>query len=89
VLVLSEGDFTNTFDLKDTAQEYIYSVEVSDKATFVEMLQAQEIPFAEQGKFVKLELNEKKYRELFKQAVARDVEFYQIKKESKFVELTK
>jgi ABC-2 type transport system ATP-binding protein len=89
VLVLSNGDFTNTFDLTDTSQEYVYHVEVSDKAAFVEILEKLEIPFVIQGKLIKLELVETKYRELFKQAVAHDIEFYQIKKESKFVELTK
>lgn len=89
VLVMSNGDFSNAFDLKDTAQEYVYRVEVSDKAAFAEVLEKLEIPFTVQGKLIKLELNETKYRELFKQAVAGDIEFHQIKKESKFVELTK
>ena len=34
-------------------------------------------------------MNEDKYREFFKEAVAQDIEFYQIKKESKFIELVK
>jgi len=89
VLVLSEGDFSNTFDLKDSSQKYIYSVEISDKTSFVELLQAKEISFVEQGKFVKFELNEAKYKELFKQAVAQEIEFHQIKKENKFVNLIK
>ena len=89
VLVLSGGDFSNTFDLKDSSQEYIYSVEVSNKTSFVELLQAKEIPFVEQGKFVKFELNEAKYKEIFKQVVAQEIEFYQIKKENKFVNLIK
>ena len=89
VLVLTGGDFTNTFDLKDTAQEYLYSIEVSNKSSFIALLQAKEIPFIEQGKFIKFEMDEANYRELFKQAVAKEIEFYQIKKESKFVELIK
>jgi len=89
VLVLAEGDFRSTFDLKDSSQEYIYSVEISDTASFVELLQTKEIPFVEQGKFVKFELNEANYKELFKQAVAQEIEFYQIKKENKFVNLIK
>ena len=89
VLVLTGGDFSNTFDLKDSAQEYIYSVEVSDKTAFTELLRTQEISCVEQGKFVKFELNEVKYKEIFKQAVAKEIEFYQIKKENKFVNLIK
>ena len=89
VLVLTGGDFSNTFDLKDSSQEYIYSVEVSHKLAFFELLQAKEIPFVEQGKFVKFELNETKYKEIFKQAVAQEIEFSQIKKENKFVNLIK
>lgn len=34
-------------------------------------------------------MNEDKYRAFFKEAVAQDIEFYQIKKESKFIELVK
>jgi ABC-2 type transport system ATP-binding protein len=89
VLVLTGGDFSNTFDLKDSSQEYIYSVEISNKTTFAELLQANGIAFAEQGKFVKFELNEAKYKEIFKQAVAKEIEFYQIRKENKFVNLIK
>ena len=89
VLVLTGGDFSNVFDLKDSSQEYIYSVEISDKTSFVGLLQAKEIPFVEQGKFVKFELNESKYKELFKEAVVQGIEFYQIKKENKFVNLIK
>jgi ABC-2 type transport system ATP-binding protein len=89
VLVLAGGDFSNTFDLKDNTQEYIYSVEVSDKTSIYELLRAQGISCVEQGKFVKFELNEAKYKEIFKQAVAQEIEFYQIKKENKFVNLIK
>ena len=89
VLVLSGGDFGNKFDLKDGEQQYVYSVEINDKTSFVGLLQAEKIAFAEQGKFIKFELNEAKYKEIFKQAVAQEIEFYQIKKENKFVNLIK
>jgi ABC-2 type transport system ATP-binding protein len=87
VLVLIGGDFSKTFDLKDSTQKYIYSVEISNKTSFVELLRTKEIPFVEQGKFVKFELSEAKYKEIFKQAVAQEIEFYQIKKENEFVNL--
>jgi len=89
VLVLTDGDFIKSFDLKDSLQEYIYSVEVNNKTFFIELLKINRVPFVEQGKFVKFELNETKYKEIFKQAVAQDIEFYQIKKENKFVNFIK
>jgi len=89
VLVMSNGDFRDVFDLKNTEQDYVYRVEVSDKNVFTDLLRSNEIPFEEQEKFIKFELNEAKYRELFKQAVAKDVEFQQIKKENKFIDLIK
>ena len=89
VLVLAEGDFSNIFDLKDSTQEYIYSVEVSDKTSFIELLRTKGIAFVEQGKFIKFELEETKYKEIFRRAVADAIEFYQIKKENKFINLIK
>ena len=89
VMVLSKGDFRNTFDLKDSTQDYIYNVEVSDKNSMVELLRTQGINCVEQGKFIKFELNEIKYKEIFKEAIAKEIEFYQIKKENKFINLIK
>jgi len=89
VLVLADGDFTNKFDLQNTAQNYIYSIETGNKAAFIDLLNAQNIPFTEQGKFIKLELNELKYKEMFRLAVSQNIEFSQIKKESKFIDLIK
>ena len=89
VLVLENGNFSKTFDLKDTTQEYIYNVEVSDKTALAELLQSNNIAFAEQGKYIRFELYEQKYREVFKQAVAKGIDFYQIKKENKFTEYIK
>jgi ABC-2 type transport system ATP-binding protein len=89
VLVMSNGDFSNVFDLKNEVQNYIYRVEVSDKNAFVNLLHNNEIRFEEQDKFIKFELDEANYKEIFKQTVAQGIEFYQIKKENKFVELIK
>jgi ABC-2 type transport system ATP-binding protein len=89
VLVMNKGDFRDVFDLKNTVQDYIYRVEVSDKNAFATLLRSNEIPFEEQEKFIKFELGEAKYSELFKQAVTQDIEFYQIKKENKFIDLIK
>jgi len=89
VLVMNNGDFCDTFDLKNTLQNYVYRVEISDKNTFINLLHANKIMFEEQDKFIKFELDEAKYSELFKQAVAENIEFYQIKKENKFIDLLK
>ncbi len=89
VLVMSKGDFRDVFDLKAEMQDYIYRVEVSNKDVFKELLHSNNIAFTEQEKWIKFELGENKYKELFKQAVAQDIEFHQIKKESKFVDLIK
>ena len=89
VLVMSKGDFRDVFDLKAEAQNYVYRVEVSNKTAFLELLKSNGISFEILEKFVKFELGEEKYRELFKQAVVEEIEFFQIKKESKFVDLIK
>jgi len=89
VLVMNNGDFSDIFDLKNPAQNYVYRVEVSDKNLFTELLRSNQISFDEQEKFIKFELNETKYKELFKLAVAKDIEFLQIKKENKFIDLIK
>ena len=89
VLVMKDGDFRNVFDLKNEMQNYIYRVEVGDKNAFKDLLRSNGTMFEEHDKFIKFELNEAKYIELFKQAVAKEIEFYQIKKENKFVDSIK
>ena len=89
VLVMSNGDFSDVFDLKNAMQNYIYRVEVNDKNAFTNLLHKNDIPFEEQETFIKFERDEATYKEVFKQAVAQGIEFYQIKKENKFVELIK
>jgi ABC-2 type transport system ATP-binding protein len=89
VMVMSNGNFNDVFDLKNAEQNYIYWVEVNDKNAFANLLHKNEILFEEQEKFIKFELDETKYKEIFKLTVAQGIEFYQIKKENKFVELIK
>ncbi len=89
VLVMSNGDFKDVFDIKNAIQNYIYSVEVSDKSTFTNLLHKNEIQYEEQEKFIKFELDEANYKKVFKESVTQGIEFYQIKKENKFVELIK
>ncbi len=89
VLVMSNGDFNDVFDLKNVEQKYIYRVEVNDKNAFKNLLHKNEIRLEEQEKFIKFELDEANYKEIFKQAVVQGVEFQQIKKENKFIELIK
>jgi ABC-2 type transport system ATP-binding protein len=89
VLVLSNGDFGNVFDLKSEAQNFIYRVEVNDQQAFINLLEQNTIPFEVHDHFIKFELDEIAYKALFKQSVENGVEFSQIKKESKFAELIK
>ncbi len=89
VFVMSNGDFRNTFDLKDRAQYFIYKVEVSDKTAFTDLLSAKNISYEMLETLIKFELDEVQYKDLFKDAVAQGIEFMQIKKENKFVELIK
>ena len=65
VLVMSNGDFSDVFDLKNAEQNYIYRVEVNDKNAFANLLHKNEIRFEEQGKFIKFELDDANYIEIF------------------------
>ena len=87
VKLIVDGDFHSSFDLNDTAQTYIYKVEVNNNEAFKALLQTQNIPYEQLEKLIKFECNENLYKALFKEAVAQDIEFYRIKKESKFVDL--
>lgn len=89
VLVLSNGDFNDVFDLKNETQNFIYRVEVSDQQAFIKVLEQNSIQFEVQDKLIKFELGEAAYKALFKQSVENGLEFSQIKKESKFAELIK
>lgn len=89
VLVLSNGDFGNVFDLKSEAQNFIYRVEVSDQQVFIGLLEQNTIPYEIQDHFIKFELDDAAYKTLFKQSVEKGIEFSQIKKESKFADLIK
>jgi len=90
VLVLANGDFINEFNLKDTTQTLLYRVEVNLPKEFIALLIEHNIPYQQQGEFiVAFHSTEEKYKHLFKQAVAKDIEFYQIKKESLFTQYVK
>lgn len=89
VLVLSNGDFSDSFDLKNAVQNYIYRVEVNDKTLFTNLLHKNKIQFEEQEKFIKFELDNENFKDVFKQSVAQEIEFYQIEKVNKFIELIK
>jgi ABC-2 type transport system ATP-binding protein len=89
VLVMENGEFANQFDLKKENLSYIYHAEVNDTEKFLKLLADKEIQAQTSGKMVRFTLDEASYKELFKEAVAQDIEFYQIKKESQFTELVK
>ncbi len=90
VLVLENGKFIEKFDLKEKNQSYIYRVQTGAPEKLTVLLETAGIKFASQPEnWTTFEITDEAYRHLFKQAVAQDIEFYQIKKESKFVELVK
>ena len=89
VYVLENGDFTASFDLNDTSQDFIYSVEVSDVGLFKQLLQNAGVASKESGKFLQFIANEAVYRQVFKQAVALDIEFFQVKKEVQFAKFVR
>ena len=89
VLVLEKGDFTAAFDLNDETQDFVYSVEVSDVEQFKQLLEETEVSSEMAGKFLQFIAGEASYRQLFKRAVALDIEFYQVKKEAQFAKFVK
>jgi len=84
VFVLENGDFAASFDLNDTTQDFVFSVEVSDPVQFRLMLEEAGVTVGMAGKLLQFTASEKLYRQVFKQAVAKDIEFYQVKKEAPF-----
>jgi ABC-2 type transport system ATP-binding protein len=89
VLVMENGDFNHKFDMTSDAIQYIYTVEVSDKSAFIAILTENNINFDDQTKSIKFEAHQEHYLKLFNKAVSQGIEFYQIKKENKFVTLIK
>lgn len=89
VYVLENGNFDKKFDLNDRMQVLIYRVEVDLLEEFKQLLTEQEVAFEQQDKLIVFEMKEEAYKELFKKAVEKDIEFYQIKKESKFAQFVR
>jgi len=89
VFVLENGDFSAAFDLSDTTQDFIYSVEVSDPVHFRLMLEDAGVSVGMAGKLIQFTASEELYRKVFKQAVAKDIEFYQVKKEVQFAKFVR
>lgn len=89
VYVLENGDFRHKFDLNDKAQEFIYTLEVSDVDALKTLLMELGIQFKEIGVLIQFFAFEEVYRDLFKQSIAIDIEFYQIKKEVQFTKFVK
>ena len=89
VYVLENGDFGHEFDLKDKTQEFIYTLEVDDSVALKTILSDLSITFKEIGELVQFVANEDDYRKLFKQSVANDIEFHQIKREVQFAKFVR
>jgi len=86
VIVLENGDFAHEFDLRDTSQNFIYTVEVSDKEALVAVLNTCNIKYRQNEKAVQFIASNEVYRDIFKTAIEMEIEFYQIKKESQFAQ---
>ena len=89
VFVLENGDFVASFDVNDTTQDFVYSVEVSDVEQFRLILDEAGVPICTTGKFLQFTAGEELYRQIFKQAVSQDIEFYQVRKEVQFAKFIK
>ena len=87
VMILANGDFISEFDLRDKNQTLLYRVEVNNPSQFIHLLIESNTPYQQQGdSLVAFHATEEKYKSLFKLAVAKELEFYQIKKESLFTQ---
>ena len=87
VLVLSEGDFVSEFDLHDRTQTFLYKVEVNLPEALLALLTHNNIvPEPERESMIAFHATEEKYKELFRQAIQSNIEFYQIKKETLFTQ---
>ena len=89
VYVLENGDFGQEFDLKDQTQEFIYTLEVSDRTKVKNILGTFNVTSKDVGDMVQFVTSADIYRDLFKQAVLADVEFLQVKKEVQFAKYVK
>ena len=89
VYVLDNGDFSASFDLHDTTQDFIYYVEVSNVEQLQRLLAGVGISSVMSGKFLQFTAGEDLYRQVFKQAVAQDIEFFQVKKEVQFAKFVR
>lgn len=88
VLVLENGNFVEKFDLHKKHQTYIYRVQTNQPQALHTFLTELQVKFSQQSEnWTIFEMNEDKYREFFKEAVAQDIEFYQIKKKASSLNL--
>jgi len=86
VLVLENGEFAKQFDLASERISHIYKVEVNKPEEFIAFLTDKDIQAQMNGAMVRFTLDDEKFKILFKESVAKDIEFYQIKKESQFTQ---
>jgi ABC-2 type transport system ATP-binding protein len=84
VRVLSEGNFAASYDLKDNSQTLLYTIAVSDVPAMVKILTARNISAMTKENLLRFDSTAAHFQEIFKEAVAMDIVFNEIKKESKF-----
>ena len=85
VCVMHRGDFVNTFDLKDMTQNFIYTVEVDNRDVFLRLLESAGIPYSTK-KYIQFAVDVNTYNSIFKQAVAQDVAFLQVRRDAMFAD---
>lgn len=89
VLVLSNGEFTDRFDLNDQSQVLTYFVKVNQAESLQELLQSKGIASSRLDQQVRFDIQEAQFQVIFKEAVALEITFDEIKKEAKFAEFVK
>lgn len=86
---LSDGKFTDSFDLNDKNQVLTYRVVVSDVSVLTEILSARGLVYQVEHQLVSFDATVEKFQEVFQESVGKGLIFDEIKKDSKFVEFVK
>ncbi|MCL2114308.1 ATP-binding cassette domain-containing protein [Lactococcus protaetiae] len=86
---LSDGKFTDSFDLNDKNQVLTYRVVVSDVSVLTEILSARGLVYQVEHQVVSFDATVEKFQEVFQESVGKGLIFDEIKKDSKFVEFVK
>ena len=89
VYLLSNGDFTATFDLKNQQEVLTYTVSVTDVQVLENFLTRAGVQVEIKENTIKFDSSPEDFQIAFRHAVEEGVYFDSIKKESKFAEFIK